>query len=183
MWSLTRRVKRVSTPSRRVSPSRWGTVTGALTALYTQIWGMQLHGSADPALVRRLARIPYLDRQQWPHSLRRFVQLVRPLLEEEGRGRQPEPPALGHHSLELLTGRSDPGLAGICAAGAGYRAVLRCRAGFCQELAALGYGKEAGKGIRAAGGCGGAVLHATGAELSPAGAGRADGTQWGARTL
>ena len=77
-----------------------GPLQGALTALYTQIWGMQLHGSADPALVRRLARIPYLDRQQWPHSLRRFVQLVRPLLEEEGRGRQPEPPALGHHSLE-----------------------------------------------------------------------------------
>jgi hypothetical protein len=77
-----------------------GALQGALAALYTQIWGVELHGSADPHLIRRLARIPYLDRQQWHASLRRFVQLLRPLFEEEGHQRQPDPPPLGHHSLE-----------------------------------------------------------------------------------
>src|SRR5919106_1554417 len=52
-----------------------GALEGTLTALYSHIWGIDLQGSGDPALVRRLARIPYLDRQQWGQSLRRFVRL------------------------------------------------------------------------------------------------------------
>ena len=108
---------------------------------------MQLHGSADPALVRRLARIPYLDRQQWPHSLRRFVQLVRPLLEEEGRGRQPEPPALGHHSLESYSqAEVTLGLQAFAQQAQDIEQFCDVVQDFARELAALGYGKAAGKG-------------------------------------
>jgi hypothetical protein len=77
-----------------------GALEGALTALYTSIWGMNLDGSGDPALVRRLARIPYLDRPQWTHSLRRFARLLQPLFEEEMRQRRPNPLALGRHGLD-----------------------------------------------------------------------------------
>jgi hypothetical protein len=125
-----------------------GPLQGALTALYTQIWGMQLHGSGDPALVRRLARIPYLDRQQWPNSLRRFVQLVRPLLEEEGRGRQPEPPALGHHSIESYSqAEVTLGLQAFAQQAQDIGQFCDVVQDFTKELAALGYGKEAGAGI------------------------------------
>jgi len=142
-------VKEVATPLPDVYRHLGGgPLQGALTALYTQIWGMQLHGSGDPALVRRLARIPYLDRQQWPHSLRRFVQLVRPLLEEEGRGRQPEPPALGHHSLESYSpAEVTLGLQAFAQQAQDIGQFCDVVQDFAKELAALGYGKEAGEGV------------------------------------
>ncbi len=79
-----------------------GALEGALTALYTHIWGIDLEGSGDPALVRRLGRIPYLDRQQWMSSLRRFSRLLQPLFEEETRQQQQThvPLALGRLSLD-----------------------------------------------------------------------------------
>jgi len=125
-----------------------GPLQGALTALYSQIWGMQLHGSGDPALVRRLARIPYLDRQQWPNSLRRFVQLVRPLLEEESRDQQPGPPALGQHSLEgYSTAEVTLGLQAFAQQAQDIQQFSEVVQDFSREFAALGYGKAAGVGI------------------------------------
>lgn len=125
-----------------------GTLQGALTALYTHIWGMQLHGSGDPALVRRLARIPYLDRQQWPQSLQRFVQLLRPVLEEEGRGRQPQPPALGHHSLESYS-QADVtlGLQAFAQQVGDIQQFSDVVQDFARELASMGYGTDGGTGL------------------------------------
>ena len=124
-----------------------GALQGALTALYTQIWGVELHGSADPALIRRLARIPYLDRQQWTHSLRRFVRLMRPLLEEEGKGRRPEPPALGHHSVESYSqAEVTLGLQAFAQQVQDIQQFCDVVQDFADELAALGYGKAAGSG-------------------------------------
>ncbi|MGE3541609.1 MAG: hypothetical protein AB7N91_29790 [Candidatus Tectimicrobiota bacterium] len=125
-----------------------GALQGAMTALYTQIWGMQLHGSGDPALVRRLARIPYLDRQQWPRSLQRFVRLVRTLLEEEGRGRQPDPPPLGQHTLESYA-RSDItlGLQAFAQQTGDIKQFCDVVQDFANELVALGYGHDAGTGL------------------------------------
>lgn len=77
-----------------------GALEGIIAALYTQIWGIDVQGSADPILVRRLARIPYLDRRRWTHSLRRFVQLLQPVLEEETRQHRSASPTFGHHGLE-----------------------------------------------------------------------------------
>src|SRR3989442_9030550 len=54
----------------------------------------------EEGLIRRLSRLPYLDRKQWEQSLRRFCRLIRPLLEEErqqGEGTSSAP--LGQHGL------------------------------------------------------------------------------------
>jgi hypothetical protein len=77
-----------------------GVLEGVMAALYSQIWGVDLQGSADPELVHRLARIPYLERLQWPQNIQRFAQLLQPVFEEEGRQRHPDSTPLGHHSLE-----------------------------------------------------------------------------------
>lgn len=125
-----------------------GALQGTLTALYTQIWGTQLHGSGDPALVRRLARIPYLDRHQWPQSLQRFVQLLRPLLEEEARGRSQQSPALSHHSLESYS-QADVtlGLQAFAQQVDDIQQFSDVVQDFARELAAMGYGTDGGSGL------------------------------------
>ncbi len=125
-----------------------GALQGALTALYSQIWGMQLHGSGDPALVRRLARIPYLDRQQWPQSLDRFVHLLRPLLEAEGRGQHPQPPALGSHSLESYSAAEVTlGLQAFAQQVDDIQQFSEIVQDFAREFAAMGYGNDGGTGV------------------------------------
>jgi hypothetical protein len=126
-----------------------GALEGALAALYTQIWGVEVHGSADPDMVRRLARIPYLNRQQWPQSLRRFVQLLQPLLEEESRHQRQSAPALGHHSLESYTSEEVmQGLQAFAAQVEDMQQFCDTIRDFADELAALGYGAggDAGRG-------------------------------------
>jgi hypothetical protein len=130
-----------------------GPLQGALAALYTQIWGIELEGSADPALIRRLARIPYLDRQQWAQSLRRFVQLLRPLFEAEGHQRQPDPPPLGHHGLESYSHEElVQGLQAFAQQVSDMQQFRDTIQDFADELLALGYGvdESGGLGRRAA---------------------------------
>jgi len=119
-----------------------GALEGTLTALYSHIWGMDLQGSGDPALVRRLARIPYLERQQWVPSLRRFARLLQPLLEEEGRQRQ-TPPALGRHSLASYS--SEEVLQGLQAFAQQVPDIQHFREAvedFADDLALLGFGRS-----------------------------------------
>ena len=130
-----------------------GALEGVLAALYSQIWGVDLEGSADPLLVRRLARIPYLDRQQWTQSIKRFVQLLQPVFEEEGRQRRPNPPLLGHHGLERYA--PEELKQGIQAFAQHVESLQQFRdiiQDFTSDLLALGYGAEAegGSGCRAA---------------------------------
>lgn len=125
-----------------------GALDGAIAALYTQIWGVDVQGCADPVLIRRLARIPYLDRQQWAQSLRRFVQLLRPLFEAEGHQRQPDPPALGHHGLESYA--AEELMQGLQAFAKHVQNLEQFRdtvQDFADELLALGYGTEDGAGL------------------------------------
>lgn len=120
-----------------------GALEGAIAALYTQIWGIDVQGSGDPVLVRRLARIPYLDRQQWTHSLRRFAQLLQPLFEEQGRQKQASPPAMGHHSLERYS--PDELVQGLQAFARHVQDIQQFRdtvQDFADELMALGYGDQ-----------------------------------------
>jgi hypothetical protein len=124
-----------------------GALEGTLTALYSRIWGMDLQGSGDPALVRRLARIRYLERQQWVPSLRRFVQLLQPLLEEEGRQRQAPPPALGRHSLASYS--SEEVLQGLQAFAQQVPDIQHFREAvedFAEDLALLGFGRSEAPG-------------------------------------
>jgi hypothetical protein len=125
-----------------------GALTGAIAALYTQIWGIDVEGCADPVLIRRLARIPYLDRRQWMQSLRRFVQLLRPLFETEGHQRQPDPPALGHHSLESYSAEElSQGLQAFAQQVQDLEQFRDIVQDFADELVALGYGTEDGAGL------------------------------------
>jgi hypothetical protein len=68
------------------------------SSLYEKIWGIDL-GVSSPGrkgvrhedVVRRLARIPYLDRAKWPDSIRKFARSIKPLfVEEEEEAVRPE---------------------------------------------------------------------------------------------
>ena len=123
-----------------------GALEGALTALYTSIWGINLDGSGDPALVRRLARIPYLDRPQWAHSLRRFARLLQPLFEEEMRQRQPAPLALGRHGLDSYS--REEALQGLQAFAQQAQDIQQFREAvgdFSEDLTRLGFGAGSGR--------------------------------------
>jgi hypothetical protein len=88
-----------------------GKVEEVIASLYQRIWGIDLRGShsgimskSHEEVVRRLARIPYLDRSRWPESMRKFARSIKPLLMEErneqgtGEG-QGDPNPLGEHDL------------------------------------------------------------------------------------
>lgn len=124
-----------------------GTLEGLMAALYTEIWGVDVEGSADPVLVRRLARIPYLDRQQWSQSLQRFAQLVRPVLEEVSEQRRPSPPAMGQLSLESYSqAEIAQGLQTFAQEAHSLQEFCETVGDFARELIALGYGNHADAG-------------------------------------
>ena len=130
-----------------------GALEGTLTALYARIWGVDLHGSGDPAMVRRLARIPYLERQHWPQSLRRFARLLQPLLEEEGRQPRRRPPELGYHGLEGYSAEDVlQGLQTFAQQAPDIEQFRDTVQDFAEDLALLGFGRSdtAGRGRRAA---------------------------------
>ncbi len=115
-----------------------------MTALYSRIWGVDLEGSGPEALIRRLSRIPYLDRSKWEQSLRRFCQLIRPLLEEEKQQEQGMSSApLGQHGL---AGHSqsevDQGLREFAQNTANPRQFRETVSDFAEELAEMGYATE-----------------------------------------
>ena len=67
-----------------------GAIEEVIAFLYQKIWGMDLgipaskmgaKGRTD--IVRRLARIPYLDRLRWGESIQKFARTLKPLLIEE----------------------------------------------------------------------------------------------------
>lgn len=120
-----------------------GILEGTLTALYTNIWGIELDGSGDPALVRRLARIPYLDRQQWMPSLRRFARLLQPIFEEEMRQSQSQPLALGRYGLDSYS--VEEVLQGLQAFAQQTTSIQEFRdtvGDFTDDLASLGFGNQ-----------------------------------------
>jgi len=88
-----------------------GEVDQAITSLYQKIWGMDLGICPSPRanshedVVRRLARIPYLDRSRWVDSIHRFARSLKLLLMEEQRrqehqGGKGEPNPTGDHDFE-----------------------------------------------------------------------------------
>ena len=72
----------------------------AIHALYQRIWGVDLGIDGHESISRRLSRIPYLDRQRWRESIRRFSKVLHPLLvkeedEDSSDGQNP----MGNHDL------------------------------------------------------------------------------------
>src|SRR4030042_2325415 len=89
-----------------------GDIEETMVSLYQDIWGMDLgcppsgkRKKAREAVIRRLTRIPYLDRTRWPESMQRFARSLTPLLleqqeeEKAGTGQGKNNP-LGEHDLD-----------------------------------------------------------------------------------
>ena len=88
-----------------------GVIEETMVSLYQEIWGMDLgcpssgKGKKErEAVIRRLTRIPYLDRTRWPESIQRFARSIKPLLleqqeEEKGGTGKGENNPLGEHDL------------------------------------------------------------------------------------
>jgi hypothetical protein len=138
-----------------------GKMDQVIASLYQRIWGVDLgipsaSGRGEhEEVVRRLARIPYLDRSRWFDSVQRFARSVKPLLMEEqeeqegqegqgGKG-QSNPTGdhgLDHYSLEEI----DQGLRNYAQQNmklAEFREVVE---DFSADLKEAGYGMERGMG-------------------------------------
>ena len=88
-----------------------GVIEETMVSLYQEIWGMDLgcppsgkRKKAREAVIRRLTRIPYLDRTRWSESIQRFARSIKPLLleqqeEEKGGTGKGENNPLGEHDL------------------------------------------------------------------------------------
>ncbi len=128
-----------------------------ICSLYERIWGVDLNARADSRIVRRLARIPYLDRKRWPESVHKFTRAIKHLLEEEQQqqsqeqGEQKEN-MMGDHDLSSFSLEEvDQGLRDFARETKGLKEFREIVEDFDGELKELGYGTEGGMG-RGAGG-------------------------------
>ncbi len=124
-----------------------GKLEAAIRALYQKIWGLDLGDHQFETIAGRLSRIPYLDRMQWPDSIRRFAAIIQELLEaEETDGEMESPGSMGNHDLGQYSPREiEKGLkylASDVATPAEFSAVLQD----IQEEVSNGLGKK-GQGM------------------------------------
>ncbi len=136
-----------------------GTIEEVIALLYQKIWGIDLgippskvslKGHAD--IVRRLARIPYLDRSRWGESIRKFARSLKPLLVEEekrqrGKGEKGERNPQGEHDLNHYSSEEiDQGLRDYAGQTMGLSEFKEVVDDFSDELKEAGYGMERGMG-------------------------------------
>ena len=137
-----------------------GQVEEVLASLCQRIWGIDLgrpfHETGvkeRDEIVRRLARIPYLDRARWPESIQKFARSLKPLLLEEqgeqgnqGRAKGESTPTgehdLSHYSPEEL----DQGLRDFAKESMALPAFRELVEDFSDELKEAGYGSQSGMG-------------------------------------
>ncbi len=142
---------------RRTLPK--GKVDQVIASLYQRIWGMDL-GVTVPSgrrdgheeMVRRLARIPYLDRSRWRDSIQKFARSIKPLLMEEQREQDTqsgkgEPNPMGdhdfsHYSLDEI----DQGLRDYAQQTIDLSEFREMIEDFSEDLKEAGYGMEGGMG-------------------------------------
>ena len=136
-----------------------GQIGETLTSLYQKIWGVDLgipfsagKGTGHDDIVRRLARIPYLDRAKWPDSIKKFARSIKPLFYEEqedqtsGSGKS-EPNPLGDHDLENYScDEIDQGLRDYAKKSMALPEFKEVVEDFSEELKDAGYGMEGGMG-------------------------------------
>ena len=136
-----------------------GTVEEVIANLYQKIWGIDLgispsnmsaKGHAD--IVRRLARIPYLDRSRWRESIQKFARSLKPLLVEEqkqqgAQGGKGEHNPQGDHDLNHYSNEEiDPGLRDYARETMALSEFKDVVEDFSDELKEAGYGTEGGMG-------------------------------------
>jgi hypothetical protein len=134
-------------------------VEEVIASLYQKIWGIDLgiEGSrkgeeGNEEIVRRLARIPYLDRSRWSESIRKFARSLKPLIiaeqkEQEARGGKGESNPQGEHDLSHYSSEEiDHGLRDYAKKTMGLSEFREAVEDFSDELKEAGYGMEGGIG-------------------------------------
>jgi hypothetical protein len=136
-----------------------GEVEKVIASLYERIWGIDL-GILDSKtgkkgheeIVRRLARIPYLDRSRWPESMKKFARSLKPLLleeqkEQEAMGGKGDSNPQGDHDLDSYSYEEiDQGLRDFAKKTMALPEFKDIVEDFSEELKEAGYGMEGGMG-------------------------------------
>jgi hypothetical protein len=136
-----------------------GTVEEVIALLYQKIWGIDLgilasktNAKAHMDIVRRLARIPYLDRSRWGESIQKFARSLKPLLIEEqqqqgSKGGKGEHNPQGDHDLNHYSNEEiDQGLRDYARQTMALSEFKDAVEDFSDELKGAGYGMEGGMG-------------------------------------
>jgi len=119
-------------------------VQKVLASLYQVIWGVDLGVEVEEEKIRRLARIPYLEKRLWRESVKKFAKTLEELLqqemENEQKSSQKTPNPLGEHSLENYTLEEiDRGLREFASSVEDIEQFRETVEDFKEELSALGY--------------------------------------------
>jgi hypothetical protein len=136
-----------------------GEVEKVIASLYEKIWGIDL-GVLDSRtakkgheeIVRRLARIPYLDRSRWPESMKKFARSLKPLLleeqkDQEAMGGKGDSNPQGDHDLNSYSYEEiDQGLRDFAKKTMALPEFKDIVEDFSEELKEAGYGMEGGMG-------------------------------------
>ena len=134
-------------------------VEKVIASLYEKIWGIDLGISESKAarkgreeIVRRLARIPYLDRSRWKESMKKFARSLKPLLleeqkEQEATGGKGDSNPQGDHDLNSYSYEEiDQGLRDFAKQTMALPEFKDIIEDFSEELKEAGYGMEGGMG-------------------------------------
>jgi hypothetical protein len=136
-----------------------GEVEKVIASVYEKIWGVDL-GILDAKagekghddIVRRLARIPYLDRSRWPESMKKFARSLKPLLleeqkEQDAKGGKGDSNPQGDHDLNSYSYEEiDQGLRDFAKKSMALPEFKDIVEDFSEELKDAGYGMEGGMG-------------------------------------
>ncbi len=129
-----------------------GPLEEVMVSLYQRIWGTDLKSTTDTEVVRRLSRLPYLDRKRWTESAHKFTRVIKQFLEEEqqqesqGENKQGES-MMGDHDLSSFSQEEvDQGLRDFAQETRGLKEFREIIEDFEGELKELGYGTEGGMG-------------------------------------
>ncbi|MGD0917205.1 MAG: hypothetical protein ABSB22_12190 [Thermodesulfobacteriota bacterium] len=136
-----------------------GMVEEVIASLYQRIWGTDLgipplgtRGGKHEEIVRRLERIPYLNRSRWPESIQRFARSLKLLLveqkkEQDAEGEKGKSNPQGEHDLtHYSSDEIDQGLRDYAQKTMTLSQFRDIVEDFSDELKEAGYGMEGGMG-------------------------------------
>ena len=136
-----------------------GRVEEIFASLFQKIWGIDL-GIPNPEknrkenqeIVRRLARIPYLDRSRWHENIQKFARSIKDLLiekemEQNNQGGKGNSNPLGEHDFDNYAYEEiDQGLRDYAKERMGLAEFKEVVEDFSEELMKAGYRTETGMG-------------------------------------